>query len=98
MIDPVAINALFASYYSALYSSKADYSGEELDFFLGQITFLTLADEARKRLDSSIILGEVLQGLCELQVGKTPGVNSLPPEFYKPYGEQLSPKLNYHLV
>lgn len=63
MVDPEAINARFASYYSALYSSKADYTGEELYSFLGQITFPTLTDEARTRLDSTITLEEVQQAL-----------------------------------
>lgn len=77
--DPVAINACSASYYSSLYSSKVDYTGEELDSFLGQFTFPTLSKEARNHLDSTIILEEVQQTLSELQAGKTPVVDGLPP-------------------
>lgn len=94
----MTINVRFASCYRALYWSKVAYSGEELDSFLGQITFPTLTDEARTHLISTITLKEVQQTLCELQAGKTPGVDGLPPEFYRQYGVQLSPRLHEMIV
>lgn len=67
VLDPVAINACFASYYSALYSSKAANSGgEELDSFLGQMTFAIVANAAPEHLDSPITLEEVQQALSTL--------------------------------
>lgn len=65
--DLLAINAHFASYYSALYSSKAANSGgEELDSFLGQMTFAIVANAAPEHLDSPITLEEVQQALSTL--------------------------------
>lgn len=97
VIDLMAINARFASYYSALYSSKVDYSREELDFF-DQIAFPTLTAMAHERLNSTIILEEVQPALGKLQAGKTAGVDVIPPEFYKQYGDQLTPKLHEMIV
>lgn len=79
MVDPIAINACFASYYNTLCSSRETYSGEELDSLLNQIAFPTLDPSAHKHLDSPITLEEVKQALRALQSGKTPGVDGLPP-------------------
>lgn len=34
----------------------------------------------------------------DLQAGKTRGADGIPPEFYKQYGEQLTPKLHEMIV
>lgn len=91
----MAINACFALYYSSLYSSKADYSGEELDSFLGQLTFPTLSEEAQNHLDSTIILEEVQQALGELQAGNTPDVDGLPLPNYS-RSSTMGPQWSHH--
>lgn len=96
--DPTAINARFASYYEELYSSRARYSLEELTSFLDRITFPTLADDAHEQLDSTITLEEVQQAVGDMQVGKAPGVDGIPPEFYKQYSEQLTAKIHEIIV
>lgn len=70
VVNPLAINARFVSYYSALYSSRVTYSTEELGIYLDQITFPTLPVSARDRLDSPITLKEVQQALGALQAGR----------------------------
>lgn len=98
VVDPLAINARFTCYYADLYSSKVDYSEEELGSFLDQITFPTLSAMARDSLDGFITVEKVQQALGDLQAGKTPGTDGLPPEFYKQYGEHMTPKLHEVIV
>lgn len=67
---------------------------EELDGYLDGIDFLGLTEEAKECLDSPITLKEVQQALGSLQVGKTPGAERLPTEFYKQYSEQILSRLH----
>lgn len=57
--DPVKINACFAEYYSALYSSRVQYSQKELGHFLDGVAFPVLTTAAKERLDAPITLEEV---------------------------------------
>lgn len=62
LVDPLAINARFASDYSDLYSFRIDYSREELNAFLDQINLPKLSDTACERLNGFITV-EVQQAM-----------------------------------
>lgn len=47
VMDPAGISTCFASYYSKFYSSREQYSQEELHNFLDQVTFPVLAPSVR---------------------------------------------------
>lgn len=92
--DPVNINLCFADFYAALYSSRAQYSFVELFDFLDGVTLLVLTTAARDSLEAPITLGEVQQALGSMQTGKIPGVDGLPPEFYKRYMEEVATRMH----
>lgn len=96
--DPVDINTCFMEFYSNLYSSRAEYSVEELSGFLDEVEFPTLTTEDRQLLDSPITIEEVQLALGSLQPGKTPGMDGFPPEFYQQYTEEMAPRIHNMLV
>lgn len=72
LTDPVAINDCFARFYHMLYSSRDDYTEEDLCTYLAAIEFPTLQLELQTELDAPITLEEVQQDIYSLQSGKIP--------------------------
>lgn len=70
---------------------QVTYSPDELSTYLDTVEFPTLTIEAAQRLDGPITLKEVQVAMKSLQVGKTPGPDGLPTEFYKTNLEVIAP-------
>lgn len=87
-----------ASYYTELYSSRVDYSMEDLHIYLSDVDFPVLTETYGDQLDSPITLQEVHQAISSLQAGKTPGPDRFPTEFYRMYAEELAPKFHSMLL
>lgn len=90
---PDKINNCFVSFYRSLYSFRAAYAHDELTSYLGPIDTPVLTVKYRKALNAPITIDEILKALKTLQLGKTPGPDGIPVEFYKQYAEELKSKL-----
>lgn len=93
-----SISEGFTAYYSDLYSSRVDYSMEDLHIYLSDVDFPVLTDTYRDQLDSPITLEEVQRAISSLQAGKTPGPDGFPAEFYRTCAEDLAPKFHSMLL
>uniref|UniRef100_A0A8C3F5L1 Reverse transcriptase n=1 Tax=Chrysemys picta bellii TaxID=8478 RepID=A0A8C3F5L1_CHRPI len=56
--------------------------------FLPQIN-----DSQKELLDAPLDIAELMQAIKEMKVGKTPGADRFPAEFYKKFSETLTPRL-----
>lgn len=91
--DPRDINRCFASYYEDLYSSRVQYSADELQTYIDAIELPCLSVAARQRLDAPLTLKEIQTAIGSLQSGKTPGDDGFPVEFYKEHVDTLAIRL-----
>lgn len=62
------------------------YEDSELDSFLD---FLVLTDTYHNKLDAPIAVKEVQKALGMLQLGKIPGPDGIPIEFFQTYADYL---------
>lgn len=62
------------------------------DFF-SSIKIPTLTEEQKNLLEGEITLAEVKQAITSLRLGKAPGNDGFPSDFYKKFVEDLAPRL-----
>lgn len=84
--DPDLVAEEFKAFYSNLYSSRANYSQEELSAFLLTIDFPMLTPSQIAQLDAPITTDCITEALSQLPVSKPPGSDGLPLEFYNHQG------------
>lgn len=77
------INDTFRDFYQKLYSSESRCKREDLRSYLNQINLERIPTEDMAFLESKFTKGEVTQVIKALPVGKSPGPDGLPAEFYK---------------
>ncbi|KAM4796088.1 breast cancer type 2 susceptibility protein [Rhinophrynus dorsalis] len=87
------INQMFVTYYEHLYSSHLSSSSSEIDSFLSRCEVPRLTREDTLMLYVLVTLREVVEASKQLPSGKSPGVDGLPPEWYKAYSEVSAPHL-----
>lgn len=83
----------FVAFYSDLYSSRVNFGREEVQEYLAPIPLLELSGEALGELELPITVEEIISAISSLNPNKTPGMDSLPVEWYGTYSESLAPKL-----
>lgn len=91
--SPEGIKNRFSQFFQGVYSSRVQYSPSDLQKFLGDISFLVLEEDSKKRMEEDITLEEVQAAIAGLQKGKTQGVDGLPMEFYSQHVDMLAPRL-----
>lgn len=82
LTSPETINARFLHFCRDLYSSRVTYTAENLSDYLDRIPFPTLDPDKSKDLDREITLEEVQKAMSCMQLGKAPGLDGIPIEFY----------------
>lgn len=87
------INNYFQSFYSKLYTSESPATSHMLHSFLGQIEIPVLSEDAKKELNSPIVLSELSDAIDSLKGGKAPGPDGIPIKIYKNYKNMLSVSL-----
>ncbi|KAI5628117.1 hypothetical protein C0J50_8261, partial [Silurus asotus] len=91
--DPMEINAVFKSYYSALYKSECLTDSKRLGDFLQGVDFPVVDTVSVKDLDSPLSLDEVRASIKAMQSNKAPGPDGFPVEFLKKFIDKLAPLL-----
>ena len=82
--DPFEILNAEKLFYSKLYSrQRVDLNSEQAKSFLENPNILKLSDELSSRCEGKITFEECESILGSFQVGKTPGNDGIPIEFYK---------------
>ncbi|GLJ32624.1 hypothetical protein SUGI_0656220 [Cryptomeria japonica] len=91
--DPIAIKEAFFSFYNGLFSSEhGDINQEALEKCLLLIP-KKISCEKVKALSHKISLEEIKSAITSLENGKSPGIDSLPAEFYKKHLDWVSLEL-----
>lgn len=85
--DPKDMRMLARNFYEELFGAqKCDISC--IDLLLNGIPKLN--DEQRKELDSKIKMEELSEAVNQLSLGKAPGIDGLPAEFYRKFWKILN--------
>ena len=83
--DPVKIQNKLTNFYKNLYKSK----GEIDKTYIESLKIPVLNSELQEYVNEPLSLTELDLALKELKANKTPGVDGLPPEFYKVFWLKL---------
>lgn len=95
--DPERVNHILQEFYGALYSNHPELSlGEKGRRFLQRFNLPLAAEEDRNLLNAAISEQENQDTIKRLGLGKAPGLDGYPGEFYKILTDQISPKLASH--
>lgn len=89
----IKLKTLFFSFYSDLYQSKVEYSMALLRDFLDPLKLPSLSSVVREELNAPLTLEELRRAVLEAPNNKAPGLDGLPSEVYKYYGDILLPEL-----
>lgn len=76
-----------------MYTSKSTSKSEIINTFLDKCNLPRLGVEDCKSLNAELTIKEVQSAVASLKGNKSPGLDGLPGELYKTYGEKLSPYL-----
>uniref|UniRef100_A0A3P9DFP2 Reverse transcriptase domain-containing protein n=1 Tax=Maylandia zebra TaxID=106582 RepID=A0A3P9DFP2_9CICH len=87
------INDIFTKYYQELYTSNGLVEEQRLSDFFSSIKIPSLSEDQRSILEGKITLIEVKQAIGSLRVGKSPGNDGFPSDFYKVFVDELAPRL-----
>lgn len=87
--DPLEINRTFANFFQTLYTSETTGDTSHQTTFLDDIQFPSVSDEARKQLEASLSVEEVLKAISIMKNGKTAGPDGLPIDIFKAFKEKL---------
>ncbi len=90
---PADITAAFASFFSKLYSTDSSPDNSKVTAFLAKANLSQIAQESAEQLDAPISLTELKDALMVMKMGKSPGLDGIPPEFYVTFWTQLGPLL-----
>ena len=77
------INEVFNDFYVKLYQSEVDPSGD--------MNIPKLSEGQVAQMEGAITEGEVRDAISLLKIGKSPGLDGLPVEYYKEYIDILAP-------
>lgn len=91
--DTVEINDVFRGFYQQLYTSQCTTDHDDIDNFLSQVHLPTLSEEKQKEIGGNITLEEVQQAIKRLSLGKSPGDDDLPTDFYEALSNIIEPRL-----
>ncbi|XP_053571227.1 uncharacterized protein LOC128661084 [Bombina bombina] len=86
--DPLEIREAFFQTYQELYAAKQINLSSKQQFWQG-VTLPQIETEDLRRLNKPISVEEVVNAIKRLKLGKAPGPDSLPAEFYKLLLEQI---------
>lgn len=79
--EPKQIHSVFQSFYAELYKSEVVYNKSACNAFLNKLELPCLSEEEAKKLADLISLEELEQSVREMQTGKSPAIDRIPPEF-----------------
>lgn len=91
--DPIIINQEFQIFYQQLYSSEARFTKNYLDSFFDDLNLPKLSEQQITLLESPITLDELHEALKDMNRGKSPGWDGIPPEMYLAFWDDLGPIL-----
>uniref|UniRef100_A0A3B1KHZ5 Reverse transcriptase domain-containing protein n=1 Tax=Astyanax mexicanus TaxID=7994 RepID=A0A3B1KHZ5_ASTMX len=80
--DPPGISRVFKAFYSQLYKSEIAFDAAQCKTFLDELQLPVISQLDRDLLDAPIELDELHKAIKDLQKGKSPGLDGLPPELY----------------
>lgn len=84
---------VFGGYYSKLYESLGSPE-EDMAQFLGNLDMVMLSECHRHHLDSEITYLEIERAIQQVNLGKSPGLDSLTIQFYRTFKDLLIPYLH----
>lgn len=87
--DPIETNKTFKKFYEKLYESECNVNEEVQNAFLDQLPLKVISEEDKIFLDNPITKEEILEAIGDMNSGRAPGPDGLPPQFYKVFKNKL---------
>lgn len=87
------INSVFQTFYEQLYTAPCNADEEKVNQFFASMNLPTLDASQTKALDQPITEEEVRNAISSMKLGKSPGSDGLPIEYYKKFVDTLAPIL-----
>ena len=87
------INKVFAHFYEQLYKSEINPDVSNYQTFFSNIKLPVISGDQKNSLDSPITVEEVKKAISSMRVGKSPGLDGFPSEYYKKFVDKLAPIL-----
>ncbi|XP_053555688.1 DNA mismatch repair protein Msh3 [Bombina bombina] len=91
--DPEDIVRCFKTYYTHLYTKQPPAPKETITQFWSSVELPQISSDQKDALNATITQDELSTTIKSLPIGKTPGPDGLPSEFYKVLQPQLSATL-----
>uniref|UniRef100_A0A803JPQ3 Reverse transcriptase domain-containing protein n=1 Tax=Xenopus tropicalis TaxID=8364 RepID=A0A803JPQ3_XENTR len=91
--EPHLIAETFAKYYENLYKSTTSHTIHQLNRYLDSSAIPTISPTERAWLDLPITVQEIVSAIQSLPSNKTPGLDGLPPDWYKSLNKTIAPRL-----
>lgn len=91
--DTGDINRVFAISYEQLYRSEVNPEVGNYETFFSNINLPEISGDQKDFLDSPVTIEEVKKAISSMRVGKSPGLDGFPSEYYKKYTDKLAPIL-----
>ena len=88
---PSDINAIFKSFYSALYQSDSQTDNTTMDQFFNNLSVPTIDPAIGHNLDLPLVPQEIADAISSMQSNKAPGPDGHPTEFFKKFSSKLAP-------
>lgn len=90
---PDGIENIFQRYYQDLYTQPASAEENEMIAFLAMLDLPSIGRTQNDKLTAEITLEEIKDAINTLKNNKSPGSDGYPAEWYRMFGEELSPLL-----
>lgn len=91
--DHTKINDTFRNFYSHLYTSELPDENILTEIFFDCLNIPIVPPDNKNKLDEPISTEEIVAAISSLQLGKSPGPDRFPDEFFKAFSSLLAPKL-----
>lgn len=91
--DPKKINDQFKQFYSSLYASELHTNLLAFDSFLNSLDINKVDQDSVGRLEKPLTVNKHRGSAFSMQLGKCPGPEGFPTEFYKTFFDKLAPVL-----
>ena len=91
--DKLEISEVFTKFYKDLYTSNGHIEEPRLSEFFSSIKTPTLAREQKTGLEEVVSIIEIKKAIKSLRLGKSPGNDGFPSDFYRIFVEELAPRL-----
>lgn len=87
--DPSGINNTLWIYYENIYKSQTEFDPQAQKTFMDRLNIPTFPQEFAEQLEADLTQEEISTAIDDMKVGKTPGPDGIPVDFYNVFKYKL---------